>query len=368
MRRHVHFLVVAPVTAALAMFVPLAYAQCTGNEAPGSGEAIQCRVGNVLSKNGNLLSTLQQKISSCDSTDPNCALLQRHLDRAQKAHARAMDAHMHTSADNYNQLTVSPHYHRNSKHTAGTSGIQSVGSNAPDTLDSDYDATGTGSTGQTISDSLDDTASAVDDANTSLASLPQPAPPTFTPPTAYDFTADVGYPSWLHLITDEKAKIITHFSAKLALNALDVLHDVFEHTCGQTLVAFGEGGNAKLACVALSLAHIAMISTVDVFDFADADLTYWNAKAGNINAQRALQASDAIGQIAAGTSGDVTAIKNEVDALSFYVSSTLTPDLNKVLATQATILANQSTILANQATIMQLLSTPQGQRPGFPTK
>lgn len=361
MRRRVHFVAIAPVTAALAILVPLANAQQCAND--GSGEAIQCRVGNVLSKNGSLLSTLQARISSCDSTDPNCALLQRHLQRAQNAHTRAVNAHNHTSADNYNQLTANPHYHRNSKHTAGANGIQSVGSNtnAPDTLDSDYDATGTGSIGQTIMDSLDETSSALDDANTSLASLPQPSPPTFTPPSAYNFAADPGYPAWLHSIEDEKVKIPLHFGAIIAKNALDVAHDLAEHACGETLVAFGEGGNTKLACVALSLVHIAAISTVDLFDFADADSTYWNAKAGNMNAQLALQASNQIGNIAAGTSGDVSAIKAEVDALSLYVNSTLTPDLNKILA-------NQATILANQATIMQLLSTPQGQRTGFPAK
>lgn len=354
MRRHFYFLVIA----ALAMFAPASRAQCTGNEAPGSGEAIQCRVSNVLSKNGNLLSTLQQKISSCDSADAHCALLQRHLQRAQNAQARAMNAHSHTNADNYNQLTLAPQYHRNSNHNGGPS-IQSAGGSAADTVDANYDPSGAGSTGQTISDSLDDAANALDDANTSLASLPQPSPPTFTAPSAYDFTADPGYPSWLHLNLDEKIKIPLHFGAIIAKNALDVVHDVAEHACGETLVALGEGGNTKLACVALSLAHIAAISAVDLFDFADADSTYWNAKAGNMNAQLALQASNQIGNIATGTSGDVTAIKAEVDALSLYVNSTLTPDLNKILA-------NQATILANQTTILQLLTTPQGQRAGFP--
>lgn len=358
MRRRIHFAVIAPVTAALAIFVPLAYAQSCLND--GSGEAVQCRVANVLSKNGNLLSTLQQKISSCDSTDAHCALLQRHLQRAQNAQARAMKAHMHTNADNYNQLTLAPQYHRNSNHTGGPS-TQSVGGNAPDTVDANYDASGVGSTGQTISDSLDDAANALDDANTSLASLPQPSPPTFTPPSAYNFTADPGYPAWLHPIEDEKVKIPLHFATILAKNALDVVHDAAEHACGETLVAFGTGGNTKLACIALSLTHIAAIIAVDLFDFADADSTYWNAKAGNMNAQLALQAGNQIGNIAAGTAGDVTAIKAGVDALSLYVNSTLTPDLNKILA-------NQATILANQATIMQLLSTPQGQRPGFPAK
>lgn len=356
MRRRMHFVVIAPVTAALAIFVPLACAQSCLND--GSGEAIQCRVGNVLSKNGNLLSTLQQKISSCDSTDAHCALLQRHLQRAQNSQTRAMNAHLHTNADNYNQLTLAPQYHRNSNHSGGPS-AQSVGGSAADTVDANYDASGVGSTGQTISDSLDDAANALDDANTSVLSLPQPSPPTFTPPGAYDFTADPGYPSWLHSTLDEKIKIPLHFGAIIARNALDVAHDVAEHACGETLVALGEGGNTKLACVVLSLVHIAAISTVDLFDFADADSTYWNAKAGNMNAQQALKAANQIGSIAAGTSGDVTAIKSELDALSLYVNSTLTPDLNKILA-------NQATILANQATIMQLLATPQGQRAGFP--
>lgn len=361
MRRRIHFVTIAPVTAALAIFVPLASAQCLTD---GSGEAIQCRVGNVLSKNGSLLSTLQAQISSCDSTDPHCATLQRHLARVQNAHTRAVNAHNHTSADNYNQLAATPHYHRNSKHTAGASGILSVGSNTPDTLDSDYDATGTGSIGQTISDSLDDTSSALDDANSTLASVPAPAPPPFVPPAVYDFTnpaQEKGYPHWLHLVQDEQVTIPIRFAAKLAVNAIELTRETLEHACEQTIVIGGEGGNTSAGCIAVALTYIAAKATFEFLDFTESDSIYWNAKGGYINAQNAVMASDAIGQIAAGTSGDVTAIKAEVDALSIYVNSTLTPDLNKILA-------NQATILANQTTIMQLLSTPQGQRPGFPAK
>ncbi len=361
MRRRIHFVVIAPVTAALAIFVPLANAQQCAND--GSGEAIQCRVGNLLSKNGSLLSTLQARISSCDSTDAHCATLQRHLARVQNAHTRALSAHNHTSADNYHQLTVNPHYHRNSKHTAGGSGVQSVGSNAnaPDTLDSDYDAAGTGSVGQTIMDSLDDASSATDDASSTLANTPEPAPPKFTPPDVYDFTKDDAYPQWLHIDTNEKGITDARFAAKVAVAGLEIARDVMEHFCGATIVLAGEGGNTKPACIAVSYAFIAAKATFEFLEFTESDSIHWNAKGGYVNAQRALTASNAIGNIAAGTAGDVGDIKAKVDAIALYIDNTLTPDLNKILA-------NQATILANQATIMQLLSTPQGQRPAFPAK
>ena len=367
MTRRLHFAVIVRVTAALAIFVPMASAQCLND---GSGEAIQCRMGNVLSKNSNLISTLQQKISSCDSTDAHCAALQRHLARVQNAHNRAVNAHNHANADNYNQLTASPHYHRNSKHTAGTSSTQSAGgnSNTPDTLDSDYDPTGTGSAGQTISDSLDDASSAIDDANSTLASTPVPPPPPFTPPDVYDFTTDIAYPQWLHKDTDEVGILDTRFAAKMALSASESLEGVMEHFCDETIVFGGEGGNTKVGCIAAWLLVSATRATADFLEFADSDKLYWTAKGGYVNAQRALTAVDQIGQIAAGTSGDVGDIKAKVDAIALYIDSTLTPDLNKILANQVTILANQATILGNQATIMQLLSTPQGQRPAFPTK
>lgn len=281
MRRRIHFVVIARVTTALAIFVPLASAQqqCLND---GSGEAIQCRMGNILSKNGNLLSTLQQKISSCDSTDANCAALQRHLARVQNAHNRAVNAHNHTNADNYNQLTANPHYHRNSKHTAGTSSTQSAGSNAnaPDTLDSDYDATGTGSAGQTISDSLDDASSALDDANSTLANTPAPAPPPFVPPDVYDFTKDPAYPQRLHVDTDEKGILIARFAAKMALSALESLHGVAEHFCHQTIVFGGEGGNTSVGCIAVWLVVSAARGTFDFLEFADNDKLYWTAKGG----------------------------------------------------------------------------------------
>lgn len=240
------FCAIALLFAACAVFVPKAHADADcSTTAPGSGEAIQCRMGNLLAKNGSVLSALNTHFASCDPSDKKCAALQRHLARAQNAQNRAMNAHGHTSADNYNQLTLTPHYKRNSNRQGGGGNSGST----TDTVDTSYDATGTGSVGQTISDQLDEANSALDDATSNLASTPAPAPPTFAPIDVYDFKRDEGFPTWLHPELDEKVWIPALFSVKLAANALEVVDVAAEKPCNEVLVVLGEGGDVPLpAC------------------------------------------------------------------------------------------------------------------------
>jgi hypothetical protein len=273
MKRHMHLVVIALVTAALGIFLPMANAQCPND---GSGDAINCRMGNLLSKHQTLLSGLQAHISSCDSTDAHCAALQRHLARAQNANTRAQNAHNHTGADNYNQLTLSPQYHRNSNRKGG-GGVGGSG-NAPDTVDSNYDPT----VGQSITDSLDDANNALDDATTNLANTPSPTEPPWPVVAIYDFRNDEAYPAWLHPTIDEKVWIPALFSIKLAANVLEVAHTAAEHACNETLVVFGEGGDASVACIPLALAVVALNATAEMMEFAHADLLYWNAKGGTL--------------------------------------------------------------------------------------
>src|SRR5437588_5308040 len=147
MTRYKHLFTVAVAALAVMVFAPRAHAvtDCS-SMTPGSGEAIQCRMGNLLSKNGDLISNLKTKFGNCDITDPRCAALKRHLDRATNSHNRAANAHNHTNSDNYNQLTLTGQYKRNSnRHGGGGSGTP------PDTVDTSYDTSGaTGATGQNI--------------------------------------------------------------------------------------------------------------------------------------------------------------------------------------------------------------------------
>lgn len=351
--------------AAWAVFSPKAHAQtdCT-TTAPGSGEAIQCRMGNLLSKNADVINKLQTTFGSCaPATDPKCQALQRHLSRAQNAQTRASNAHGHTSADNYNQLTLSPHYNRNSNRKGGNSG----GGTPPDTVDTTYDASGTGSTGQTISDQLDDANSALDDASSNLENTPKPAPIVFAPAEVYDFKRDDAFPGWLHPELDEKVWIPALFSIKLASNALEFADAAAEKPCNEVLVVLGEGGDVPLACLPLSLAAAALKATVEMMEFADADLLYWNAKGGYINAQNAVTVGNEVGVIATGAANDTAAIKAEVDAITVYIDHTLTPDLNlinqKLDVLQATVLTNQA--LIKEA--LKLLLTPDGKKTLDPT-
>ncbi len=347
MKRQIHILATGLVTAALAIFLPMANAQTACPPSDGSGDAINCRMGTLLNKNANLLTTLGAHTASCDSTEPHCAALQRHLARAQNAQARAMNAHNHTGADNYHQLTLSPQYHRNSNRKGG-GGVQA--SPNSDTVDTNYDPT----VGQGITDGLDDANNALDDATSNLENLPSPTLPPFPTVGVYDFTTDPAYPAWLHGTIDEKVWIPALFAMKVAARALEIVDVGAEHGCLETLVALGEGGNGSLGCLALALAVATLDYEVDWMEFVDRDLLYWNAKGAYLNAQNAVTVGNSAGQVITGVGDDVKDVRVKVDGVAVYIDHTLTPDLNQ--------------ILANQAIIMQLLSTPQGQRPAFPVK
>lgn len=322
-------------------------------------------MGNLLEKNGNVIANLQAKVSSCTpSDDPKCVAMQNHLNRAKNAQGRAVAMHGHTSANDYSQLTLRPHFKGNSNRNGGGSG------NSADTVDSTYDTTGTGTAGQTISDSLDDANTALDDANNNLLAIATPTPPPFTPGEVYDFTTDEGYPAWLHPEVDEKVWIPALFSIKLAAGALEFAKTAAESACNETLVVLGEGGNVSMACMPLALAVSALNATAEMMEFADADLTYWNAKGAYKNAQTAVTVGNESGQIIAGAAGDVSAIKTELDGLTNYVNTTLTPDLNQIKSQLKTL---QDEVLTNQAQIreaLKLLLTPDGRKaldPGITT-
>lgn len=370
MRVRVSLRILFHAVAALAIFVCCAapahaQTQDCSTLTPGSGEEIQCKMGNILAKNGALINNLQSKVASCaPATDPKCMALQNHLNRAKHAQAGAVAAHGHTSADDYNQLTLKGHYNRNSNRKGGGGGTQT------DTVDTSYDSTGTGSTGQTISDSLDDAGGALDDANNTLLSIAAPNPPPFTPAEVYDFTTDEAYPAWLHPELDEKVWIPALFSIKLAGNALEFVEVVADHACNETLVVLGEGGNVSAACAPLALATAALKATAEMMEFADADLVYWNAKGAYKNAQSAVDLANQTGKNVQQAAGDVAALKTELDNLTSYVNNTLTPSLNQIKAKLKVI---DDDVLTNQAQIkesLKLLLTPDGHKvldPGITT-
>ena len=362
-----HFVVCSLLLGAFAVFGPKAHAQqqdCS-TTTPGSGAAIQCRMGNLLAKNADVINKLQAHFQACTApngstiNDPRCKALQNHLNRAQNAQTRAAKAHSHTNASNYNQLTLSPNYNGNSNRKGGGNG----GAPPPDTVDTNYDNTGTGAIGQTISDQLDDANNALDDASSNLANTPvtETVPP-FKPAEIYDFRRDEAFPAWLHPHLDEKVWIPALFSIKLASNALEFADQAAEKPCNEVLVVLGEGGDVPIACLPLALANAALKATVEMMEFADSDLLYWNAKGGYVNAQNAVDVGNQTGAIVQQAAGDTADIKAKVDAIALYIDTTLTPDLN-LINHKLDVL--QQTALTNQALIkeaLKLLLTPDGKK------
>jgi hypothetical protein len=88
------FCAIVLLLTAVVVFSPKARADtdCSTTTA-GSGEAIQCRMGNLLSKNADVITKLKGHFASCDATDPKCAAAQngtgnqiRHIREETKNH------------------------------------------------------------------------------------------------------------------------------------------------------------------------------------------------------------------------------------------------------------------------------------------
>jgi hypothetical protein len=184
----------------------------------------------------------------------------------------------------------------------------------------------------------------------------------FGPLEVYDFKRDEAFPGWLHPELDEKVWIPALFSIKLAAGALEAVDVAVEKPCNEVLVVLGEGGDVPIACLPVALAATALRATAEMMEFADADLTYWNAKGGYVNAQNAVTVGNEVGQIAATSAGQVGAIKVKVDAIAQYIDTTLTPDLNLINAKLNTLEAD---VLTNQALlkeVLKMLLLPDGRK------
>jgi hypothetical protein len=362
-----HYCALALLFVPFMVLAPKAQAQADcSTTAPGSGEAIQCRMGNLLSKNQDVITKLKSHFPACDPANPaandannaKCNALQRHLTRAQNAQSRASNAHNNTSADNYHQITLSPHFNRKSNRNGGGGN----GGSPPDTVDATYSTTDPGGSGQTVSDQLDEANNALDDASSNLANTPVPSVPPFVPIEQYDFRRDDAFPGWLHPELDEKAWIPALFSIKLAANALEVVDVAMEKPCNEVLVVLGEGGDVPIACLPVALAAAALKATAEMMEFADADLLYWNAKGGYVNGQRAVAAGNQAGSFAAQAAGDTADIRAKVDAIASYIDTTLTPDLNEIKAKLNTL---ETEVLTNQALlkeVLKMLLLPDGRK------
>lgn len=339
---------------------------CPSNGMPsngtrGDGDDIQCRINNVLNSNQNLVTTLQNKLSSCSGA--HCDLIMDRLKRAEAGQNRAMKANGRMKGSDYADLNVIRKEKCMGKKSDCAAGNGTyTGADADPTVGAD------------VADQLDSVSNALDKANTTMQSDSENAAPRLAVLTnaqsnfkeLYDYKADPDYPAWLHSgEPDPQALAGTTYALLLASEAADELHDVSEDACKETVVAVGEGGNTSLACMVLTIAARTIEAEHQLFDFIDANTTGWEAhgayeRAADLNDNLGKVDSDvaAVGVAQGNTEleisqleGQVTLLQNSVNALKTQLSQVENNLSQKLFVT---------TDMDKQ--IMQLLLVPAGNR------
>lgn len=297
----------------------------------GNGDDIKCRITNVLNSNQNLLNTIRSKASSC--VGAHCDLVMDHLNRAQKAADHGVRANARMKGSDYDDLNTLRKVKCTGKNSdcASGNGVNSGGDSDP-------------GIGKDIADHLDEATDALDKANQTMQSDPSPTgaqsfvmtspPPTFE--DLFDFTKATDYPMWLHTGLLDPSAIPTgvRFASLLAVQANELIKEVSEDACKETVVALGEGGNTSLACTVITIAARAQDALHEVIEFAagnttelEVDGAYQREKNLNDNLGQVDKDVAAIGVVAGNTQleiaqlqAQITQLQSSVDALKTQLS------------------------------------------------
>jgi uncharacterized protein (UPF0335 family) len=303
----------------------LAQGQGTGN-----GQDIQAAVTTVLGKTHDLTSNMDVLCdATCQATDTG-KMFKAKVDQMKAAQTRAEKANKRATPDDYDKINRRK---GKNKHDDGcdpniqicvadTSGSVTAFSSSTEPEIDD-------STGQDAVSNLNDVATDVDQLNQVLSGN---APPP--PPTVYQELSNAEY--FFPQAMWPSPRVV--YAAFLANQAAEKVAELAKPPCDETLVALGEGGNGALACLAKEGIYMVVNYTYEAMEYivrerANSEITGAYERIGDVYYQLL------------GTGGDINAVKQVVDAMG-----------KELLI-----------IEKNQQYIMMLLTTPQGQRPGFPT-
>jgi hypothetical protein len=309
----------------LGLMPTIAQAQSSG----GSGQDIQNATTSILGKTHNLVNTIGNLCDATCQASNSGKMFKAKVDQMTAAQTRAENANKRATPDDYDKVN-----RRKSKNkhddgcdpnvqicVASTSGAVTVSSssNEPEVDDS---------TGQDVAANLNDVGSDIDQLNLVLSSnVPPPPPITVNPLT----DAEYFFP------TSMWPSPTVVYAAFLANQAAEKVAELANPPCDETLVALGEGGNGALACLATEGIYMVVNYTYEIMEFivrerANAEITGAYKRAGDLYSNL-KSSSEAIG----------------------YIEQRVKEIEDK-----------EAIILSNQQCIMQLLTMPQGQRPGFP--
>jgi len=292
----------------------------------GDGQAIRDKLQNVLNKTDALGANLDALCDTGCQGSPAGEKFKQKVERLKQAQTRAKNAHARSQNTDFQEVVRN----RGKKKDQGCdsqvqvclpdqAGVTSLASTEPE-FDEER--------GKDIVEDLDEVGADVDELNEILAgNVPPP------PPTVYDEldNAEYFFPASMWPSSE------VAFAAFTANLAAEKASAIATHFCDQTAVAIGFGGNASAACAVVEGVHQVLDAVYQMMDYIGQDVT--SAEVTGTYKRTANIYNQLLG-----SGGDINAIKAVVNAMG-----------EKMLQLER-----------NQQYIIQLLTTPQGQRPGFP--
>lgn len=302
------------------------------SQTSNNGKAIKDAVTGLLDKTATVTNNLGNLCDiNCQSTNAG-KVFKNNLDQLKQDQQRAQNANARAKASDYHGVVrergkkksegCDPEVQVCSAPSTSTFTTASSASSKPQFDDAE---------GKDLVDTIDEAGNDLDQLNEALSTNTQQ-----TSSAVYAATATA---TGLH---SAQYNFAQYPGPKLALvafwadQASEKTKEIADHLCKQTWVALGEGGNTSALCVGIVVAHAIVDTAYQFIQFKRSD-----SSSAQITGTYE-RAADIYNEVAA-TSGDVTALKTEIDTLKGEVEQ----------------------MQKNQAYILQLLATPQGQRPGF---
>jgi hypothetical protein len=277
----------------------------------GDGPAVKAKLGEVLARTEELNTRLVALCDAACQQTPAGAKFHNKAQRVKMANDRVRAAHIRADPADFQEVSR--------KRPKKTDGV--VLAVADDEFDEDR--------GRDMIEDLDEVAAEVDQLTAILGgNLPPPPPPDIALENAQYF-----FPTWMWPSSE------VMFSGFVANLAAEKAAAIADHFCDQTAVAVGFGGNGSAACSVVEGVYQVLNAVYQMLDYIGQDV------------------------MSAEVTGTYKRTKNIFDQLAIADGNI---DQLKVVI-QA--MAQQLLILEqNQKKIIELLSTPQGQRPAFPIK
>lgn len=299
---------------ALAFAASAAYAQ-PQRPPKGDGQAIKGKVQEVLDKTATLGANFDALCDATCAATPAGGKFKSKVDRLKRTQARVNAAHGRSGDADYQEFAR--------KRPKKTDDVQGLLVSA---TDSEFDE----ERGKDVIEELEEVSAEIDELNGILAgNVPR------TPPQASVVleNADYFFPQSMWPSSE------VAFASFLANLAAEKAAAIADHFCDQTAVAVGFGGNGSAACSVVEGVHQVLDAAYQMVDYIGQDV------------------------MSAEVTGTYKRTKNIFDQLVIS-----TADMDDILLVVQSMGQKLLILEENQKRIIELLTTPQGQRTGFPLK